>query len=468
MLSIMKTDDVFGKTVSSSENFVVEQIEYKGLAHFSYVVMANKKILLIDPKRDADIYYQYASDNKAQIIGIIETHPHADFVSAHLELQMKLNVPVYMSSLTNPGYPGTAFDDGNTIMISESVGLRSMYTPGHAPDHISAVLFENGKDVAVFSGDSLLIGDVGRPDLRDFSIAPEAQRQRLAGMMYDTIHEKFAELSDDVIVYPAHGAGSLCGKTIRKAATSTIGYERKNNHAFQKKTKADFVQSLLSDQPFVPKYFQYDVELNIKGAPDLGKSVTNIDRLPKNYQPHANAIVVDARPQDLFKASYLPNAINIQRAGSFETWLGTLVAPSSRFYLVAESDRSLDVVIGKAAAIGYETKIKGAFVYDAARGNHLPDFDKRTLSKGESDYTYLDVRTAKEVAQHAVFPNSINIPLQELPERISEIPTHKPILVNCASGYRSAIATSIIKKDLPNVKVLDLSKAVTEYLPGDK
>jgi hydroxyacylglutathione hydrolase len=468
MLSIINGENVFAKTVSLSETFTVEQIEYKGLAHFSYIVMANKKILLIDPRRDAGIYYKYASNNNAQIVGIIETHPHADFVSSHLEIQKKLRIPVYMSSLTKPGYSGTAFDDGETIMISDSIGLRSMYTPGHAPDHISAVLFENGKDIAVFSGDSLLIGDVGRPDLRDFSIDPDAQRQRLAGMMYDTIHEKFARLSNDVIVYPAHGAGSLCGKTIRKAASSTIGYERENNHAFQKKMKADFVQSLLADQPFVPKYFQYDVELNIKGAPELGKSIASINRLAKNYQPGVNAIVIDARPQDLFKASYLPNAINIQGAGSFETWLGTLVAPASDFYLVAENDESLDMVIAKAAAIGYETKIKGAFVYDAGNGKHIPVLEKSTLSNGQTNYTYVDVRTTKEVQQQAVFPNSINIPLQELSERISEIPTDKPIVVNCASGYRSATATSIIKKNLPEAKVFDLGKAVTEYLKEDR
>ena len=467
VLSMMKFEGVFGKTLYS-ENYVVEQIQYKGLAHFSYIVMVEKKILLIDPQRDARVYHAYASDNDAEIIGIIETHPHADFVSSHLEIQNKLNVPVYLSSLTKSGYSGIPFDDGEKIMISDSVGLRSMYTPGHAPDHISVVLFENEKDIAVFSGDSLLIGDVGRPDLRDFSADPDMQRQRLAGMMYDTIHEKFARLSDDVIVYPAHGAGTLCGKTVRNAASSTIGYERENNHAFRKMLKADFIHSLLADQPFVPKYFQYDVTLNIKGAPELEKSIARINRLGKNYKPDARAIIIDARPQDLFKASYLPNAINIQGSGSFETWLGTLVAPSSGFYLVAENDTSLNMAIQKAAAIGYETKIKGAFVYDAANGNNLPVFDKNSFSKSKGDYTYVDVRTAKEVAERPVFPYSINIPLQDLPERISEIPTNKPIVVNCASGYRSATASSIIKKNLPDVEVLDLSKNVADYIQADK
>lgn len=331
------------------------------------------------------------------------------------------------------------------------------------------MLFENGEDIAVFSGDSLLIGDVGRPDLRDFSTNPDVQRQRLAGMMYDTIHEKFAKLKDDVIVYPGHGAGSLCGKTIRNAASSTIGYERENNHAFQKRLKADFVQSILNDQPFVPKYFPYDVALNIKGAPELKTSIARIHHLPKNYQPEADAIIIDTRPQAIFKASFIPKAINIQANGSFETWLGTIVPPTSGFYLVSGDDKSLDHAIKKAAAIGYETFIKGVFVYDATNGNKLTAIDTTTLSKEESKYTFIDVRTAKEVKQQPVFSNSINIPLQELTERVSEIPANKPIVVNCASGYRSAAACSIIKKHRPEAEVLDLSSAVTEYLkPAEK
>lgn len=464
ILSMVKAEGVFGKTVSSSDNFVIEQFEYKGLAHFSYAVMADRKIILIDPRRDPESYYEYALKNNAEIVGVIETHPHADFVSAHLEIHKGLNVPVYASSLTPADYSGTPFDDGETIMISESVGLRSMYTPGHAPDHISAVLFENGTDIAVFSGDSLLIGDVGRPDLRDFASDADTQRRRLAGMMYDTIHEKFAKLNDDVLLYPCHGAGSLCGKSIRKAASSTIGYERQNNHAFQKRLKAEFVEVLLNDQPFVPNYFQYNVALNIKGAPAIEKSIASINRLARNYQPEAKAIVIDTRPQAVFKASFLRDAINIQSNGSFETWLGTIVPPDSEFYLVAGDDKSLNIAIEKAAAIGYETNIKGAFVYDAADGNHLPVFDKSTLSKKDNKFTYIDVRTEKEVKQQAVFANSINIPLQELAERIAEIPTDTPILVNCASGYRSATASSIIKKYRPNIEVFDLSSAVTEYL----
>ncbi len=463
ILSLVTPNKLFSKTVASSSNYVIEQFENKGLAHFSYAVMADNKVVVIDPERNPQIYYDYAQKNNARIIGVIETHPHADFASSHLEIHQKLKVPIYSSSLTKPEYPGTAFDEGRTLKLSDNVGLRSIYTPGHAPDHISVVLYENGKDIAVFSGDSLLIGDVGRPDLRDFSKNTDAQRQRLAEMMYNTIQEKFAKLEDDVIVYPAHGAGSLCGRSIRKAASSTIGYEKQHNHAFEKRTKAEFVSLLLSDQPFIPKYFPYAVDLNIKGAPDVKSSLAKIKYLPKNYQPDAKALIIDTRPATAFKASYLTNAINIQGGGAFETWLGSIVAPNAEFYLVAADEVSLQSAIKKAASIGYESKIKGAFVYDATNGNQFTAFNKSTFNPEENKYTYLDVRTTKEVNETTVFRNSINIPLHELSQRLSEIPTGKPILVNCASGYRSATASSILKKLLPDAQIYDLGAAVVDY-----
>ncbi len=326
---------LMGQTMLSSENYSVEQFEDKGLAHFSYAVMADKKIILIDPQRNPQAYYDFAKTNDAKIVGVIETHPHADFVSSHLEVHREFNVPIYSSGLTKSKYPLTAFDEGQVIKLSDKVGLRSLYTPGHAPDHIAAVLVEEGKDKIVFSGDSLFLGDVGRPDLLDYSKESDKKRKFLAELMYDTIHEKFANLDDEVVVYPSHGAGSLCGKSIRKAASSTIGYEKKTNYAFEKRTKDEFVKLLLIDQPFIPKYFAYDVHLNHEGAARLKESIAKVKVLAKNYQPDSNAIVVDSRPQKDFKGSHLRNAINIQSTGPFETWLGSILAPESKFYLVA-------------------------------------------------------------------------------------------------------------------------------------
>ncbi|MBI1767354.1 MAG: MBL fold metallo-hydrolase [Bacteroidetes bacterium] len=455
---------VIGQALPESSNYTIEQFENKGLAHFSYAVMVEDKVIIIDPQRNPQAYYDFAEKHNAKIVGVIETHPHADFVSSHLEIHNALNVPIYSSGLTKSDYPLTAFDEGNIIKLSDKVGLRSVYTPGHAPDHIAAVLYEDGKDKVVFSGDSLFLGDVGRPDLLDYSKESDKQRKYLAALMYDTIHFKFAALNDDVIVYPSHGAGSLCGKSIRKAASSTIGYERQFNYAFEKRTKDEFVSLLLSDQPYIPKYFAYDVHLNHLGAPELKANIAKIKYLPKNYQPESGALIVDTRPEKLFKASYLPNAINIQVAGPFETWLGSLIAPESKFYLIASDEEGLKTTIKKAASIGYESNIRGAFLYDGSNGKQMKVFENSSFVPEENKYTFIDVRSAREVSHQPVFKNSLNIPLDELTERLKEIPKDKPLLIYCGSGYRSATASSILQKDFPALQVYDLGSSVTKYI----
>lgn len=193
--------------------------------------MVDKKVILIDPKRNPQDYYDFAQKNAAKIIGVIETHPHADFVSSHLEVHKEFNVPIYSSSLTKSKYPLTPFDEGQLIKLSDKVALRSLFTPGHAPDHIAVVLMEDGKDRIVFSGDSLFLGDVGRPDLLDYSKESDKQRKHLAELMYDSIHDKFAKLDDDVIVYPPHRMSEIpkdkpllvyCGSGYRSATGASI------------------------------------------------------------------------------------------------------------------------------------------------------------------------------------------------------------------------------------------------------
>lgn len=455
---------LMGQTMFTSENFTVEQFEDKGLAHFSYAVMVDKKIILIDPKRNPQDYYDFAQKNEAKIIGVIETHPHADFVSSHLEVHQEFNVPIYSSSLTKSKYPLTPFDEGQLIKLSNKVALRSLFTPGHAPDHIAVVLVENGKDKIVFSGDSLFLGDVGRPDLLDYSKESDKQRKYLAELMYDTIHEKFAKLNNDVIVYPSHGAGSLCGKSIRKASSSTIGYEKQTNYAFEKRSKDEFVKLLLSDQPFIPKYFAHDVRLNHEGAEGIKASIGKVKVLSKNHQPDRHFTIIDSRPQNDFKGSHLKNAINIQSSGPFETWLGSIVPPEVKFYLVAGDQQGLEIAMKKSASIGYETNIEGAFIYDATDGERSESFDASTFNPAGNQFTYLDVRSARECTSQPILEGSINIPLYELEVRMSEIPKDKPILVYCGSGYRSATGATIIQQQLPSVKVYDLSKEVSQYI----
>lgn len=462
-LSVLAPGSVFSKNIAATKNWHIEQFKDKGLAHFSYAILVDRKVIIVDPERDPQQYYDFAKTHDAKISGIIETHPHADFASSHLEIHQEWKAAIYASSLTRPSYPFTAFDDGAILKLSDQVSLRSLFTPGHAPDHISVVLQENGKDIAVFSGDALLIGDVGRPDLRDYTNDVQTQRTRLAALMYHTIHQKFAKLADDVVVYPAHGAGSLCGKAIRDASSSTIGEEKLHNYAFESRTEVDFIRILLDELPFVPKYFPYDVQLNIKGSPNLTASIAKVKILQKDFQPDQQAIIIDGRPSASFKKSYLKNAINVQDATRFETWLGSVVAPDTPFYLVADDQNNLSRLIYKTAKIGYESNIKGAFVYDELDGNQFTAFDNNSFDPNSDQYTIIDVRSEKEVKENKIFKKAINIPLQELSSRISEIPTTKPILVHCASGYRSAAGSSLIKKYLPDLEIFDLGPAVTQY-----
>jgi len=462
VLSLLAPGRVLGKT-NTSKGWHIEQFKDKGLAHFSYALLADKKIILVDPERDPQQYYDFAKLNNAEIIGVIETHPHADFTSSHLEIHHSCKAVIYASSLSKPSYPYSKFDEGSTIKLSDQVTIRSLYTPGHAPDHIAAVFQVDGKDVAVFSGDALLIGDVGRPDLRDYAKDVQAQRKKLAGMMYHTVHEKFAKLADDVIVYPTHGAGSLCGKAIRDANSSTIGEEKKSNYAFQIRNEAEFIQTLLSDLPFIPKYFPYDVGLNVKGAPAFQQGITGVKKLQKDFRPAVGSLIVDGRPAAVFKRSFIKNAVNIQEGGKFETWLGSVIAPDQPFYLVAATESGLTQLIQKTAKIGYELNISGAFVYDDLNGEHFNEFNTSNFDPGKNEYTIIDVRSPKEVKEEGIFKDAINIPLQDLSKRISDIPTGKPILVNCASGYRSAAGSSLIKALLPDLEVYDLGAAVTAY-----
>ena len=457
------------KTLAANRSFdngdiwEIKQFKDSGLAHFSYAIAVNKKIILVDPGRDPEQYYSFAKEKNAAITGIIETHPHADFISSHLEIHQTTGATIYTSSLTRPSYKFQPFDDGASLSLGNVALLRSIATPGHAPDGISAILQVGEKDIAIFSGDSLLIGDVGRPDLREYSGDVGAKRLQLAKAMYHTLWNKFDRLPDNVVLYPAHGAGSLCGKNMRDAADSTIGYEKRHNYAFQKMTEQEFVSLILSDLPLIPEYFPYDVALNIKGAPHLHRSIEKVRILNKNHAPAAGALVVDGRPGEIFRQSHLPGAVNIPDGSKFETWLGTIVSPTQPFYLVAEDQVKLSALIRKTAKIGYEASINGASAYDLQNGERLLSADPAAIASEEDKYTIIDVRTNKESGAQPFFKSAINIPVNELRKRAGEIPAGKPIVVHCASGYRSAIASSILKKIFPDRQISDAGQEIINY-----
>jgi len=449
----------------------IKQFEDKNLSHYSYAILSNGEIALIDPARDPQPYYEFAKKNNAKITAVIETHPHADFVSSHLEISKHTAASIYVSKLLGAEYPHQTFDDGDALVLGK-ITLKAINTPGHSPDSISILAIdENGKEEAIFTGDTLFIGDCGRPDLREQAGAITAKRNDLAQQMYHSLRDKLLVLQDHVLVYPAHGAGSLCGKGLSEANTSTIGAEKIGNWSLQPMKETEFVEQLLANQPFVPKYFPYDVGVNKSGASNYSESISKVNKTGavRNQADvkslKKNLLIIDTRPQEQFKKSHIKNAINLMDDTRFETWLGSIVNPGEKFYLIAESETKLDTMIQRTAKIGYESQIEKAFTLEFAEHN-TEFFNSELLRSNENDFTIVDIRNPSEVEEKAIFANTIHIPLYELRERTNEIPFHKPILVHCAGGYRSAAGCSIIKANLnSDVAVYDLSEDVKLFQP---
>lgn len=440
------------------------QFEDKNLAHYSYSIMSNGEMAVIDPARNPQPYYDLAKEYNAKIVAVIETHPHADFVSSHLEIHNTTGAPIYVSRLLRAEYKHKSFDDEDLISIG-NISLKALNTPGHSPDSICIVAIdENRKKEAVFTGDTLFIGDCGRPDLRESAGGIKAAREVLAKQMYHSLRNKLMNLPDTTFVYPAHGAGSLCGKGLSEKNSSTMGIEKASNWCLQKSTEEDFVKELLENQPFVPKYFTYNVELNKKGAEKYDESIRKVkrsDTTPLHLKDH---LIIDTRNGTEFKKGFLKNAVNLEDDTKFETWLGSIIAPHEKFYLLAKSRNQLQSLIERVAKIGYEDQIEIAFVANEINGETIGKLDMNHFRKTPTDFTVMDVRNPSEVKETKIFNNAIHIPLYELRERVSEIPADKPLVVHCAGGYRSAAGASIIKIFLKSdTEVFDLGEAVSSF-----
>jgi hydroxyacylglutathione hydrolase len=447
----------------------IKQFEDKNLAHYSYAIHSNGEIALIDPARDPQPYYDFAKQHQAKITAVIETHPHADFVSSHLEIHETTQATIYVSKLIGAEYEHQSFDEGDIIKLGNSF-LKALNTPGHSPDSISIVaLDENGKEEAVFTGDTLFIGDCGRPDLREKAGAITSPRKELAKQMYHSLRDKLITLPNSVLVYPAHGAGSLCGKGLSEQNSSTIGAEKMSNWSLQSMSEDAFVAELLADQPFIPKYFPFDVGINKKGADGFqisvskvlkGEAITN-QEIANTLNPEL--FIIDTRPQDQFKKTHLKNAINLMNDTKFETWLGSIINPGELFYLGAENEEVLNELIERISKIGYEKQIALVFVLEY--GNETSDMLNLDDFKNKlNEYTIVDVRNPSEVRTSNIFEHAVPIPLYELRERIQEIPTNKPIVVHCAGGYRSAAGSSMIQSKIHEAStVMDLSEAVKTF-----
>ncbi|MEO6149529.1 MAG: rhodanese-like domain-containing protein [Mucilaginibacter sp.] len=442
---------------------IIHQFYDKGLAHASYAIIRAGKMAVIDPARDPQHYYDFAILHEADIVAVIETHLHADFVSSHLELHRNTGATIYISKLAHAEYPHETFDEGEVITLAD-ICLKCMNTPGHSPDSICVlVVDENGKDTAIFTGDTLFVGDVGRPDLRENAGNITAQKEELARQLYHSTRDKLMKLHKDVILYPAHGPGSLCGKNISPELQSTIGNELRHNYALQPMDEQQFVNLLIADQPFVPKYFEYAVEANKKGAPDFQLSVDEA-LSHKTTRLAKNTPVIDTRPKQDFVKGHIPGAINLQNAEKFETWLGAILAPGEQSYLMAADDSELESVVSKAAKIGYEKNIKGVITSLTKATSQSAAFDADDVKTNPGKYTIVDVRNWAEIGKGKIFANALAIPLPELRERANEIPTDKPIVVHCAAGYRSAAASSILEGVVKNVAVYDMGERISEFM----
>lgn len=443
-----------------------EQFENPSLSHFSYAVISGKEMVVIDPGRDPKPYLEAAARNGSRITHVIETHPHADFVSCHYELYERTGATLHTSKVQQALYPHTTFDDGDEIRLATGT-LKALNTPGHSPDSIS-ILAEDADDrpVMVFTGDTLFIGDCGRPDLREDGTDPMTERHTLARQMYHSLREKLMALPDDVVVYPAHGAGSLCGKGLREGRSSTIGEEKRSNWSLAPMDEDRFTEMLLSEQPFTPAYFPHDVRLNRNGARPLSASTASIGLLSEGTAARLaedGIWMIDTRSRDAFAAGHLPGAILLMEGLRFETWLGTILKPGEPFVLIGEDETTLRGLIGRVAEIGYEQQLRG---FSVIKGHKTEErIPPEEFRQHPERFTIIDVRQESETKAQQIFAGAISIPLHTLRDRWQEIPTDKPVVIHCAGGYRSAAAGSLLRHYRPDMEVYDLGEAIQTFVP---
>ena len=442
----------------------IKQFKDSPLAHYSYAIISDGQMALVDPSRNPLQYYRYAEEENAKIVAVFETHPHADFVSSHCQIHEQTGATIYVSKLLGADYEHKSFDEGDTFKMGE-VTFKALNTPGHSPDSITIVA-KSDKETALFTGDTLFIGDVGRPDLREKVGNMIAKRIELAKAMYHTMQNKYNDLPGDAVVYPAHGAGSLCGKNMSKESSSTLENERSYNWALQEQTEEKFVETILQDQPFIPHYFGFNVDTNKNGAENVQQTKAAVKLQLLVDKVEEGITVVDTRDGDAYKKGHLPNSINIMartEADKFETWLGAIVKPEEPFYLVIESINQVRDLLERTAKIGYEKQLRGVVTLANKAFKTSEEFDLEDFEENKEKYTIVDIRNESEVAQGKIFEDAIAIPLHQLRERANEVPTDKPVVVHCAGGYRSTAGSSVLENQFSNTRILDLSEHIKKF-----
>ncbi len=429
-----------------------EQFYLGCLAHASYLLGSEGEGIVVDPQRDVDVYLEAAQKNGLTIRHIFETHLHADFVSGHRELAARTGAKIYLSQAAGATFPHVAVDDGYKLQVGK-LQLEVLATPGHTPESISMLVTDEEKGEqpwAVLTGDTLFIGDVGRPDL-----SPTHSPQELAGMLYDSLHQKLMTLPNFTLVYPAHGAGSLCGRNMRAERFSTIGTERLTNYALQIKDRDEFVRQMTSNLPARPDYFLEDAAINRAGAPALAELPELKAIAPQKLKGMLDkgAMVLDLRSGAEFVAGHVPGSVSIPLSGQFASWAGAVLGLASRPVLIAATPEQISEARVRLARIGIEDV--AGYLEGGVEGwrqaglpvERLPQISAQELalrlSNGGIDV--LDVRREAEFEAGHVAGADWH-PLDRFKAALPEISKDAPVAVHCKSGYRSVIACSLLRR----------------------
>jgi glyoxylase-like metal-dependent hydrolase (beta-lactamase superfamily II)/rhodanese-related sulfurtransferase len=438
---------------------ILKQFYLNCLAHASYLVAdeQSKVAAVVDPQRDIDQYLAFAGEHELDIKHVFLTHFHADFLAGHLELRNRTGAKIYLGASAHAEYQFIPMHDGDIVELGR-VRLQILETPGHTAESISIVVYDLERTAsvpqAVLTGDTLFIGDVGRPDLR---VALGWSASDLGALLYDSLRTKLLQLPDESLVYPAHGAGSLCGKALSKETVSTLGEQRKSNYALQPMSKEAFVELVTADQPDAPAYFTYDAVLNSKERPTLDATLAReLNPLPLDRVlalQAEGAQVLDTRDPTEFAAAHLTGSINIGLGGQYATWAGTVLAHDRPIVIVADPGREIESAV-RLGRIGFD-QVAG-YLQDGLRSLEArPDLTATTERvsaplaaerlAGAEPPIAVDVRAPREREAKRI-DASISIPLNHLSERLGELPRNRQLLVFCAGGYRSSIAASLLQR----------------------
>ncbi len=435
---------------------IFKQFYLRCLAHASYLIGSDREAVVIDPQRDVDQYVDEATAHGLEIKYVIETHLHSDFVSGHRELADRTGAEIVFGEKARAAFSCLGVKDGDELRVG-SVVLRMMETPGHTPEGISILAVNTARSEEtrrLFTGDTLFIGDVGRPDLvgsKGFSA------EEMAGMLYDSVHEKLLKLPDEVEVYPAHGAGSLCGRNMSRETMSTIGEQRKFNYALNPMPREEFVKMMTTDLPEVPAYFSRDAEINRTGASRLEELSEVVPLSAEDTQrlQTEGRIVLDVRNASAFGTGHVPGSINIGLGGQFASWAGSLIPAATGIVVVAEDEGGVEEAVLRLARVGLES-VEGFLAggiyawdkagFDLAQTPQMPVDELKTRRDEDRQLQVIDVRRPSEYAAGHV-PGAVNLQLADLDRMLSEIDASIPIVAICGSGYRSSAATSIFERE---------------------